>query len=150
MSLFEQSLSFRLTFIFEFIESLKSPSISQVWGISLSWYRWQDSILVNSFVKRTNMYVSWPEENMDKFLRFWYLSQCRATRAQTWLHKCTDLPQPLYPSTYKILICFFGLMLYIPVNSYGHVRTVSSPNHTFFLASLTMGLSSTSCTYFRL
>ena len=25
----------------------------------------------------------------------------------------------------------FGLILYIPVNSYGHVRTVSSPNHIF-------------------
>ena len=34
------------------------------------------------------------------------------------------------------LICLFGLMLNIPVNSYGHVRTVSSPNHTFFLGKL--------------
>ena len=29
-------------------------------------------------------------------------------------------------------IRLFGLVLYVPVNSYGHVRTVSSPNHTFF------------------
>ena len=29
-----------------------------------------------------------------------------------------------------------GLMLYAPVNSYGHVGTVSSPNHTFFLGKL--------------
>ena len=29
-----------------------------------------------------------------------------------------------------------GLILYIPVNCYGHVRTVSSPNHTFFLGKL--------------
>ena len=28
---------------------------------------------------------------------------------------------------------WFGLMLYVPVNSYGHVWTVSLPNHTFFL-----------------
>ena len=27
----------------------------------------------------------------------------------------------------------FGLILYVSVNSYGHVETVSSPNHTFFL-----------------
>ena len=27
-------------------------------------------------------------------------------------------------------------MLYVPVNSYGHVGTVSSPNHTFFLDKL--------------
>ena len=27
----------------------------------------------------------------------------------------------------------FGLILYIPVNSYGHVGKVNSPNHTFFL-----------------
>ena len=31
---------------------------------------------------------------------------------------------------------FFGLMLYIPVTSYGHVGTVSSPKHTFFLDKL--------------
>ena len=29
-------------------------------------------------------------------------------------------------------ICLFGLMLNAPVKSYGHVGTVSSPNHTFF------------------
>ena len=33
-------------------------------------------------------------------------------------------------------LVLFGFVLYIPVNSYGHVRMVSSPNHT--------------CTYFRL
>ena len=33
-------------------------------------------------------------------------------------------------------VCLFGLMLNVPVNSYGHVRTVSSPNHTFFLGKL--------------
>ena len=30
----------------------------------------------------------------------------------------------------------FGLLLNIPVNSYGHVGTVSSPNHTIFLGKL--------------
>ena len=30
----------------------------------------------------------------------------------------------------------FGLRFYVPVNSYGHVETVSSPNHTFFLGKL--------------
>ena len=29
-----------------------------------------------------------------------------------------------------------GLLLYIPVNSYGHVGTFSSPSHTFFLGKL--------------
>ena len=29
-----------------------------------------------------------------------------------------------------------GLMLNIPVNSHGHVRTVNSSNHTFFLDNL--------------
>ena len=33
-------------------------------------------------------------------------------------------------------ICVFGLMLYFPVNSYGHVMTVSLPNHTFYLGKL--------------
>ena len=44
-----------------------------------------------------------------------------------------------------ILVCFcFGLVLYAPVNSYGHVGMVSSPNHTFYSwASLTKRLTST-------
>ena len=29
------------------------------------------------------------------------------------------------------LVCLFGLMLNAPMNSYGHVETVSSSNHTF-------------------
>ena len=32
-------------------------------------------------------------------------------------------------------VCLFGLMLYVLVNSYSHVGTVSSHNHTFFLGS---------------
>ena len=32
--------------------------------------------------------------------------------------------------------CLFVLLLYILVNSYGHVRTVSSPNHFFILGKL--------------
>ena len=37
----------------------------------------------------------------------------------------------------KYYMCSFfgGLILYVPVNSYGHVRTGSSPNH-FFLGNL--------------
>ena len=34
------------------------------------------------------------------------------------------------------LCLFFGLRFYIPVNSYDHVETVSSPNHTFYLDKL--------------
>ena len=34
-----------------------------------------------------------------------------------------------------LLICLFGLMSNLPVNSYGHVQTVSSPNH-FFMGKL--------------
>ena len=34
--------------------------------------------------------------------------------------------------------CLFGLMLYVPVNSYGHVGTVSLPNHTVFLGKLAL------------
>ena len=36
------------------------------------------------------------------------------------------------------MICFvlFGLLLYVPVKSYVHVETVSSPNHIFFLGIL--------------
>ena len=32
----------------------------------------------------------------------------------------------------KAIFVFSGMMLYVQVNSYGHVGLVSSPNHTFF------------------
>ena len=31
---------------------------------------------------------------------------------------------------------WFGLILYVPVNSYGHVGTVNSPNHTIIMGML--------------
>ena len=43
--------------------------------------------------------------------------------------------------TFWKLNCLFGLMLYVPVNSYGHVRTVSSFNHTFFLGKLEQAIN---------
>ena len=54
----------------------------------------------------------------------------------------------LFPG--QFLHCLLVLLLYVPVNSYGHYETVSSPNHTFSWASLNKRLTSTSCTYFRL
>ena len=50
----------------------------------------------------------------------------------------------------NIVICLFVLLLYVPVNNYGHGGTVSSPNHTFSWAGLNKRLTSNSCTYFRL
>ena len=41
-----------------------------------------------------------------------------------------------HESKHYLFVCLFGLILYIPVNSYGHVRMISSPNHTFFLSKL--------------
>ena len=35
-----------------------------------------------------------------------------------------------------VFFFFFGLVLYVPVNSYDHVGTVSSPSYTFFLSKL--------------
>ena len=43
----------------------------------------------------------------------------------------------LITSVCLCLFLFFGLLLYVPVNSYGHVGTVSSPNATFSCESLT-------------
>ena len=34
------------------------------------------------------------------------------------------------------MLVLFVLLLYVPVNRYGHYWTVSSPNHTFSWASL--------------
>ena len=45
-------------------------------------------------------------------------------------------------------LCFVWFEVYIPVNSYGHVETVSSPNCTFSWLSLTKLFTSTLCTYF--
>ena len=36
-------------------------------------------------------------------------------------------------SVQRKFLVLVGLILYVPVNSYGHFRTVSSPNHTLFL-----------------
>ena len=38
---------------------------------------------------------------------------------------------PTLRENYVYWDIWFGLMLNVPVNSYGHVRTVSSHNHTF-------------------
>ena len=38
-----------------------------------------------------------------------------------------------------------GLILYVSVNSYGHVETVSSPTHTFSKASLTKWFTNIFC-----
>ena len=50
----------------------------------------------------------------------------------------------------NIFIYLFGFVLYVPVNSYGHVGVVISPSHTFSWASLTKQLTSTLCTHFLL
>ena len=85
------------------------------------------------------------------------------------LHICADLQEPLLlaytkygcrwrlrPKIRHILallgrffVCLFCCFT-SQVNSYGHGRTVSSPNHTFSWASLNKQLTSTSCTYFPL
>ena len=45
------------------------------------------------------------------------------------------------------VFCSFALLLYVPVNSYGHYGMVSSSNHTFSWVNLIKRLTSTSCTY---
>ena len=37
----------------------------------------------------------------------------------------------VYFGKVPILFCLFGFILYVTVNSYGHVKTVISPSHTF-------------------
>ena len=45
---------------------------------------------------------------------------------------------------------WFGLLFYVPVNSYGHVGTDNSPYLIFSFACLTLTKQLTSCTYFHL
>ena len=39
----------------------------------------------------------------------------------------------------ECLVCF--VKFYVPVNSYIHVETISSPRHTFFLGKLDYGVN---------
>ena len=58
-------------------------------------------------------------------------------------------PSLSYHLSLRSLFCLFlsgfgfglVLLLYIPVNSYGHVGTVSSANHTFFLGKLDLAVN---------
>ena len=47
-------------------------------------------------------------------------------------YECLDLAIKEGKNSKIIFVCLFDSILYVPVNSYGHVRTVSSPNHSFF------------------
>ena len=49
-----------------------------------------------------------------------------------------------HPVSLNIFV-LIGLMLYVPVNSYDHVRTVSSPSHTLLLCKLDKPLISNLC-----
>ena len=48
---------------------------------------------------------------------------------------------------YPKFVLFVFLLLYVPVNSYGHYGMVSSPNHTFSWENLNKRLTTASCTY---
>ena len=39
------------------------------------------------------------------------------------------------------LFCLFEVRFYVPVNSYGQVEMVSSPNHTFSLGKLDLSVN---------
>ena len=42
----------------------------------------------------------------------------------------------IFLSFVKVFLYWFGLLLYVSGNSYGHVGMVSSPKHIFFLGKL--------------
>ena len=73
---------------------------------------------------------------------------------------CGFLEVTLFPPVMKFVVCFlicvcsyvclFVLLLYVPVNSYGHGGRVSSPNHSFSWANLNKQLTNNSCIYFCL
>ena len=61
-----------------------------------------------------------------------------------------DPDEMLQNLPWSSLVASIVPVCFVAVNSYGHYRTVSSPNHTFTWASLNKRLTSTSCTYSRL
>ena len=72
-----------------------------------------------------------------------------------WLNPCSNLTQSrtTFGDTLSLLpisclkTFWFGLMLYVPVNSYGHVRLSVPLAILFPWARLTKKLTSTLCTY---
>ena len=52
-----------------------------------------------------------------------------------------ELCPPQLFSKHNDSFVLFGLVLYVLVNSYGHVRTVSSPNHIFILGKLDLAVN---------
>ena len=66
--------------------------------------------------------------------------------------KTYHISYKLVSNEYWKVVCFVLFCLFCcftsQVNSYGHGGTASSPNHTFFWASLNKQLTSTSCIYF--
>ena len=67
------------------------------------------------------------------------------------VHRCVRVERKVFPYDHRLhllssfvmpivtqgkVFCLCGLRFYVPVNSYGHVETVSSPNHTFSLGKL--------------
>ena len=50
--------------------------------------------------------------------------------------RCLNIKHDQDPNCLKFCNYLFGLVLYVPVNSYGHVETVSLPNPGLFLYAL--------------
>ena len=71
----------------------------------------------------------------EKIKRFWVVVFFRG-KIITVFDLISALGVLLFSKLYKFFFVLFVLMLNVPVNSYGHVGTVSSPNHTFILSKL--------------
>ena len=80
------------------------------------------------------------------FRKSWFWKKSVGDKKARKILQGADLMNNLLSHQLFCLFCCFTSM----VNSYGHGGMVSSPNHTFFWASLNKQLTSTSCTYFRL
>ena len=67
-----------------------------------------------------------------------YNNFCLVTFVGRWTHIAMVLKAEIWRFGYSL----FDVLLNVPINSYGHGRTVSSPNHTFSWASLNKQLTS--------
>ena len=68
--------------------------------------------------------------------------------SQSCCFKFVSVCVPFLVSFVSQVCVWFGLRFYVPVNSYGYVETVSSPNHSFSCVSLIKRLTSTWCNTF--
>ena len=92
----------------------------------------QDQLLLDAGLKYCKMLQAEHSAILSTFIKLPFVIKIFVLSYFAWQFYCTGG---------KNSTCPLDLLLYVPVKSYGHYRTVSSPNHTFSWASLNKRLT---------